>query len=216
MGLLDDAAGFQQAQREERNRLQAAKEAEFSPWTSPWTLELRDFLVEQGVRRKPLYTQGRLSEPVAAPKLGRYRWTRTSEAEYFGDGWLLRGWQNDDGGFRQVDVALTEDGALWKLSSTYEKSLVSVDGGRYAEMANSGSHVIFYPNVKPEHRSGFTLISDYRLRRAASDRTDDQALRALVGVPIAAAVQAGQVNSDGWVVAEESQAIPDFHKLRYF
>ncbi|MDO5863402.1 MULTISPECIES: hypothetical protein [Paenarthrobacter] len=209
MGLLDNAAEFQQAQREAKDRQLAKKDEEFSPWTSPWTMELRDLLVERGARTRPLYAQRLLTELVAAPELGQYKWRSLAHVEYRGNGWLLRGWQYDDG-LSQVDLLLTKDAALWKAGVVFEKSLTAIKGG-YAEVANY-SHFIYYPNVEPAHRSSFTLLSDYRLRRAPTYPGDDDVLRALIGVPIAAAVLAGGSQDDGWIVAEE----PDIADTRFY
>jgi len=215
MALLDDAAEFQQAQRKQEDRLQAARDAESGAWSSAWTVELRDILFEKGIRKSPLYLGRRMSEPVSGALSGNYyKWIRTHDTEFFGSVWLLRGWQNNDGGFSPINVALSDDGALWRLSTTtFTESLTETPDGRYATI---GDHTVYYPDVQPAHRSMFVLLSGVSPRRAASRPDHDQLLRGLVGVPIVAAVQAGRTGSDGWIVAEQSDQIPGFNSFSYY
>lgn len=196
MGLLDDASNLQSDHAKREAAAKAALEQAYSPWSPDWAIELAGLLTDRAIPVSPVYLQNSLTRPVAEPT----GWRRTSNCEYWGQAWALRGWSPDpEWGTGSVQVLLTTSGSLWAdhpASGTFHslKDRGLLRGDRWQE--NVDSYWVSYPDVQPGHRRFLTV--QYRPTKATSAPTSKD-LRKDVGISVAAALSAGPVYGDDWI-----------------
>lgn len=211
MGLLDDASNLLGQQAELAAAVQAAREKEYVPWSPDWAIELASLLTERAVPTQPVYVQGALTKPVmkgyenvestsgfASTMRSVPVWSRTWNSTYWDDAWALQGWRpNSEWGPQGVQVLMATSGSLWTHPGGGEFHSLFLKDGEWVETPRGASHLINFPEVHPEHRSKFLLVS-FRPKTASHNSAT---LRAEVGVSVAAALSDDRVTQNtGWIV----------------